>query len=199
MDRIGKIWTIEEDMLLKKLYNVDCFDVIKISKIHSRNVGGIVARLKKLNIINNTKEYRGAMNVIKNNEIIKNNNNNINKYSYNIFFNKLDIINDNIQISINNINKHLDNILSKIVDYELFNIKYNELLTSYNDLLIENNKLKDNLKNINDKCDKSDDYGIISINNIDYYLIDNEVYKIKNIKGELFAYYDIYKNKIKKI
>lgn len=55
----GSRWSENEDNELKKNYIDKKYDVVKISEIHNRNPGGIMLRLKKLNIIENLEETRG--------------------------------------------------------------------------------------------------------------------------------------------
>lgn len=68
---IGKPWTEQEDNLLKKFYVDDKLDVIKISELHQRTPGGIVARLLKNKIIQDKKFARGWETVIKPTPITK--------------------------------------------------------------------------------------------------------------------------------
>jgi vacuolar-type H+-ATPase subunit I/STV1 len=46
-NNVGKPWTSEEDVQLISEYN-SCIHVTEISKIHKRNIGGIMSRLKML-------------------------------------------------------------------------------------------------------------------------------------------------------
>ncbi len=59
LNNVGSPWSKEEDKQLIKLYNEDKLDVIQISKLHGRAVGGILARLVKNNIIPNKIVARG--------------------------------------------------------------------------------------------------------------------------------------------
>lgn len=187
--RANKPWTPDEDLQLRILYNVKKMNVKDISKIHFRTINAIIARLRKLNIIDNYKYCNGYDETITIKKNIKFNKENIKLYRENkCFMDKLEKINEKIFTSTNKINNSLNNIHKKLLDYELLDKKYRELL-------IENKILNENNKDISE----NDDYGIISINNKDYLLVKNEVYKIKNIKGELYGYYDSNRNKIKKI
>jgi DNA polymerase III epsilon subunit-like protein len=56
---VGKTWSEQEDLLLKKFYLEDKLDVIKISELHQRTPGGIVARLVRNKIIQEKKMARG--------------------------------------------------------------------------------------------------------------------------------------------
>ncbi len=59
LNNIGAPWSKEEDKQLIKLYNEDKLDVIQISKLHGRAIGGILARLVKNHIIPNKMLARG--------------------------------------------------------------------------------------------------------------------------------------------
>lgn len=56
---VGKQWSEQEDLLLKKFYVEDNLDIIKISELHQRTPGGIVARLVRNKIIQEKKMARG--------------------------------------------------------------------------------------------------------------------------------------------
>jgi len=66
----GEPWTLEEDVQLDKLYNIDSLDIIEICKIHNRAPGGIISRLKKKNYIANRHSARGYMSY-KNSDLYK--------------------------------------------------------------------------------------------------------------------------------
>jgi hypothetical protein len=55
----GESWTEIEEKQLNKLYNEDKLNIMEIAKIHCRAPGGILSRLKKMNIINLRKNARG--------------------------------------------------------------------------------------------------------------------------------------------
>lgn len=55
----GQPWEQKEDEQLIKEYNNDKLNLIDISKIHKRMPGGIISRLKHLNIVVNRHEIRG--------------------------------------------------------------------------------------------------------------------------------------------
>ncbi len=59
--KIGKPWTDNDDKKLIKLYNEDLLDVTQLAIKFMRTPGGIAARLKKLNIIEDRFFARGYM------------------------------------------------------------------------------------------------------------------------------------------
>jgi hypothetical protein len=58
---IGEPWEKNEDDQLIREYNVDKLTILEISKIHKRMPGGILSRLKRLNLINMRKDARGYL------------------------------------------------------------------------------------------------------------------------------------------
>lgn len=103
--RSGSQWTKEEDEKLNKLYTIDLLDIIEISKIHERLPGGILSRLRKNNIITDTRLARGYQEFI-NNPIYKKEK--INK-------NKLQQIN-----TINTIKDNQTNTIQQVITYNDF-------------------------------------------------------------------------------
>lgn len=55
----GQPWEKKEDDQLIKEYNIDKLKLLDISKIHKRMPGGIISRLKKLNLIDMRCNARG--------------------------------------------------------------------------------------------------------------------------------------------
>ena len=55
----GEPWSEKEEKQLNKLYNEDKLNIMEISKIHCRAPGGILSRLKVLNIISHRQLARG--------------------------------------------------------------------------------------------------------------------------------------------
>ena len=55
----GEKWEIKEDDQLIKEYNIDKLNLLDICKIHKRKPGGIMSRLKKLNLIDMKNNARG--------------------------------------------------------------------------------------------------------------------------------------------
>jgi hypothetical protein len=52
----GRSWDQKEELQLKKMYIDDNLSIESIAQIHNRTPGGIVARLKKLNLLNEPKK-----------------------------------------------------------------------------------------------------------------------------------------------
>ncbi len=57
----GKPWEKEEDDQLIKEYNINQLAVLELSKIHKRMPGGIISRLRHLNIIDMRSKARGYL------------------------------------------------------------------------------------------------------------------------------------------
>ena len=55
----GKSWEKKEDDQLIKEYNIDRLNLLDICKIHKRMPGGIVSRLKRLNLVDINYKIRG--------------------------------------------------------------------------------------------------------------------------------------------
>lgn len=56
---LGKPWSKEEDDQLKKEYLEDKKELSELCKLHKRNAGGIVSRLKKLYLIDKKQDVNG--------------------------------------------------------------------------------------------------------------------------------------------
>ena len=61
----GTPWGFEEDQLLIKEYTVDNLNLLKICEIHKRKPGGIISRLKQLNLIDIRQNTRGYSEYLK--------------------------------------------------------------------------------------------------------------------------------------
>ena len=166
---IGKSWELSDDEQLIKLYNDDNLEVLQIAIKLKRAPGGILARLRKLNIIENKKSAKGYEDYVNSNlykeacEISKN------RYTTKEKTN-IEISKDNIIKSFRKVNKNMGILQKKINDYN--NLNLNEEDNNYNIVIIKDNE---------------------------YFLIDNQIYKIIKIKGELYGNYDSDKNKVIKI
>jgi predicted nuclease with TOPRIM domain len=179
---IGKPWEPSDDEQLIKLYNEDQKDILQIAAIFKRAPGGIAARLKKLNIIEDNKSARGY-------EEYKNSD--LYKEACELSRNRhkkektKDKPEDDIIKSFNKVNKNMVTLQKKLDNY-------NQLKDQIEKLTEENNNLKHRLST-------NDEYETIVIKDKEYFLIDNQVYKINKIKGELYGNYNPEKNKVTKI
>lgn len=181
---IGKLWELSDDEQLIKLYNEDQKDILQIAAIFKRAPGGISSRLKKLNIIEDNKSARGYEDY-KNSDLYKEAcqlSRNRHKDKTNI---EIEISKDDIIKSFNKVNKNMITLQKKLDNY-------NQLKDQIEKLTEENNSLKHILST-------NDEYETIVIKDKEYFLIDNNVYKINKIKGELYGKYDSEKNKVTKI
>ena len=61
----GQSWEKEEDDQLVEEYNIGKLDLMEICKVHKRMPGGIMSRLKRLNLINMKNEVRGYSEYLK--------------------------------------------------------------------------------------------------------------------------------------
>jgi hypothetical protein len=59
LNRAGEPWEISEGHQLIKEYNVDKLNLLEICNIHKRMPGGIIARLKRFNLIDKPDNIRG--------------------------------------------------------------------------------------------------------------------------------------------
>ena len=99
-NRAGKGWDKNEEIELVKEYNIDKLNLLDICKIHKRRAGGIISRLKHLNLVDEDLNVRGyseyqkknqeELNKKNNEDIIKNDNITLNKETNN---NNLECIN----------------------------------------------------------------------------------------------------------
>ena len=55
----GEPWESKEDEQLKKEYNIDKLTILEICKIHKRMPGGIISRLRRLDLIDMRHKARG--------------------------------------------------------------------------------------------------------------------------------------------
>jgi hypothetical protein len=55
----GEPWENKEDEQLKKEYNIDKLTILEICKIHKRMPGGIISRLRRLDLIDMRHKARG--------------------------------------------------------------------------------------------------------------------------------------------
>lgn len=72
-------------------------------------------------------------------------------------------------------------------------------LDNYNQLKDQIEKLTEENNNLKHRLSTNDEYETIVIKDKEYFLIDNQVYKINKIKGELYGNYNPEKNKVTKI
>jgi hypothetical protein len=200
----GKLWTSYDDEQLIKLYNEDKIDILQIAMKFLRPPGGIISRLIKFNIIEDKNSARGYEDYITSNLYIE-----ACELTKNRFLKKdkpnIEISKDDIIKSFNKVNKNMLTLQKQLN-------KYNHLKDQNEKLTEENNNLKNimvtlqtqldkynQLKDENEKLIEEYEYATIVIKDKEYFLINNEVYKIKKNKGELYGIYDSDKNKVIKI
>ena len=177
----GKPWTSEDDTQLIKLYNEDSSDIIKLSIIYKKSPGAIAARLKQLDIILYThlargyNEYQNSdlyIEVCENSRFNKKNKSNIENNNFEFEFKK-------------SFNKNLK--------------KYIEIKNEYEEQIeILTNQIKE-LKNDIEEIYTNNDSNLILIKDKEYILIDDCIYTINKIKGNIYGTYNKTTNKVTKI
>ena len=208
---MGKPWSSEDDTKLLKLYNEDLLDILNLSNIFKRAPGGISARLQKLNIIPDKKLARGYEDYLNSDLYKEACLNSKNKKKQNLNINSDEDVNsdedDNINDFIKSFNKltKFKNEIIKIQNTLKIYIKNkNDCEKKIKILSLQNEELKNVLTNQNNELKKEinehyinyDNSNIILINDKEYLLIDDIIYKINKIKGDVYGTYNKTTNKV---
>ncbi len=178
---IGKSWYADLDAELIKLYNDDKKDIIELAVRFKRSPGAIGSRLMQLNVIPHRTSARGYENY-KNSKLYQEACENSHLYKKNKTNSKYDIVK-----SFDKLTNHVKLLTEKIEDYKT-TIKEEQ-----------NKKLNENIKTLTEKIQnytEDSEYETILIKNKEYFLIENNIYKIKKVKGDFYGIYDPTNNKV---
>ena len=206
---IGRAWTSEDDTNLIKLYNEDLLDIVKLSIIYKKTPSSIAMRLKQQNIILHTYLARGYNEYINSDlysEVCENSR--FNKKKKSDKKNKSNIENNNFELEFKKsfnkiINKHLINYIEIKNEYEkkieLLTNQIKEIKNEYEEKIeILTNQIKE-LKNNIEEIYTNNDSNLILIKDKEYILIDDCIYTINKIKGNIYGTYNKTTNKVTKI